>query len=139
MTVGARVFLGLQLAGEALVLTDVVTAAAAARAVRVVAAQARLLRAEGFRIAVGVGRRRTRRRGTSVGGRIDRLGRLLPLRLLGVDVDVEPLVVLIVPLGLPALGDFWRRWALRRRTVSADRHLVDGWRCSERVPAWAVC
>ena len=43
-------------------------------------------------------------RGSAIGGRgIDGLGRFVPLRLLGVGVDVEPLAVLTIPYRLPTL------------------------------------
>lgn len=105
VSVGARLFFFLQPPGKRLILTRV--------RVWVVAAKASLL--------AGVSAYRTTcwRRisggcasGRGFAGRIDGLGRLVPLRLLCVGVDIEPLVVLWVPDGLPAFGYLWRGRAL---------------------------
>lgn len=48
--------------------------------------------------------------GWSFTWRVDWVVGLLPLRLLGVDVDEEPLAILGIPYCFPAFGDFgWRR------------------------------
>lgn len=58
--------------------------------------------------------------GGRVRGRVDGLRGLVPLGLLGVDVDVEPFVVLLVPLGQPAGGDFrgWGALKVGEKSVS---------------------
>lgn len=59
---------------------------------------------------VGVRRRQSRLRGN------------VPLRLFGVEIYVEPFVVLFVPNRLPSLGDFGRRRGRRREKGGRVRH-----------------
>ena len=107
----ARVLFLLQPARELLVLAD---AGLLACAVGVVAAEGRFLaRPRGVRgCTTGVAGGSARGRGFAWG--VDGFCGLLPDGLLGVDVDEEPLVVLLVPDGLPALGYLGGRRALCR-------------------------
>ena len=105
VSVGTRLFFFLQPPGKRLILTRIrvwVIAAKASLLAGVSAYRATCWR----RISGGCAS------GRGFAGRIDGLSWLVPLRLLCVGVDVEPLVVLWVPDGLPAFGYLWRGRAL---------------------------
>lgn len=110
----ARILLSLQLFRQPFVLADVLAAArATAVRVRVVGPEFFVAAAEAAAAAdAGGGVARVARWGTARWGGVvvatrgvGRLGRAVPLGLLGVDVHVEVFLVLRVVLGFPTFGN----------------------------------